>query len=152
MHLRTKPVIMVDFIDQLNFNTSKTKTDADVKMGQGFVASAGQETIEDDPLGQQIYNLKKFIQQAKEAGKYDDARILENNLKDLQEEYKRLKADEQDELFQNYEQFHGLFSKSGSDEEQLDESNPFFEEDQDDKNPFKDNGDEYDQSGKNPFS
>merc|ERR1719219_2364470 len=138
---------------QLNFNTSKTKTDANVKMGQGFVASAGQETIEDDPLGQQIYNLKKFIQQAKEAGKYDDARILENNLKDLQEEYKRLKADEQDELFQNYEQFHGLFSKSGSDEEQLDESNPFFEdEDQEEKNPFKDNGDECDKSGKNPFS
>ena len=54
------------------------------KIGQGFVASAGQETIDDDPLGQQIHNLKQFIKQAKAAGKYDDARILENNLKDLQ--------------------------------------------------------------------
>lgn len=67
---------------QLKFSNNDTKKG--VKMvGQGFVATAGQETIDDDPLGQQIYNLKKFIQQAKAAGQYDDARILENNLKDL---------------------------------------------------------------------
>ena len=66
-------------------NLGLTSDSKDVKkIGQGFVASAGQETIDDDPLGQQIHNLKQFIKQAKAAGKYDDARILETNLKDLQ--------------------------------------------------------------------
>ena len=66
--------------------TSKQSKNKDAKMvGQGFVASvAGQETVDDDPLGQQIHNLKQFIKQAKTAGKFDDARILENNLKELQ--------------------------------------------------------------------
>ena len=65
------------------FFSKQSKKDVK-KIGQGFVASAGQETIDDDPLGQQIHNLKQFIKQAKAAGKYDDARILETNLKDLQ--------------------------------------------------------------------
>ena len=67
-----------------NGATSK-QSKKDVKIiGQGFVATAGQETVDDDPLGQQIHNLKQFIKQAKAAGKFDDARILENNLKDFQ--------------------------------------------------------------------
>ena len=67
-----------------NGATSK-QSKKDVKIiGQGFVATAGQETVDDDPLGQQIHNLKQFIIQAKAAGKFDDARILENNLKDFQ--------------------------------------------------------------------
>ena len=66
-------------------SSGHSRKGSDVKLlGQGFVASAVQETIDDDPLGQQIYNLKKYIQQAKAAGHFDDARILENNLKDLQ--------------------------------------------------------------------
>ena len=64
-------------------NFSKKNNDLK-KMGKGFVATAGQETIEDDPLGQQIVNLKTFIQQAKDDGQLDNARILEENLKDLQ--------------------------------------------------------------------
>lgn len=134
------------------------KSSSEVKMiGHGFVASAdGQETIQDDPLGQQIYNLKKFIKQAKDAGQFDDARILETNLKDLQEEYKRVKSLEISELEQNYQEFKGLFGKA--------EKNPFGDDHEDQKNPFEDDGDatnpfnnvdnddDYDKSGKNPFS
>lgn len=138
-------------------SSGHSRKGSDVKLlGQGFVASAVQETIDDDPLGQQIYNLKKYIQQAKAAGHFDDARILENNLKDLQEEYRKVKTDEQVELQQNYEEFKGLFSKSvEEDSEELDESNPFYdaEEQLDGTNPFKDDdeSDKYDQSGKSPF-
>ena len=56
----------------------------ELKMGSGFVATASgtnQEDMDEDPLGQQINNLKKYIQQAKVAGKYDDARSLEMTLK-----------------------------------------------------------------------
>jgi len=144
----------------------QTKTKDAKRIGQGFVASvAGQETIDDDPLGQQIHNLKQFIKQAKTAGKYDDARILENNLKELQEEHKRQTT----ELQQNYEEFKDLFSRpptsttanddTTSTSEELDESNPFFdaeEEQLDENNPFndevEDQEDQYDKSGKNPFS
>merc|ERR1711997_1341192 len=129
--------------------SSKQPKNKDAKrIGQGFVASvAGQETIDDDPLGQQIHNLKQFIKQAKTAGKYDDARILENNLKELQEEHKRQTT----ELQQNYEEFKDLFSRpptsttanddTTSTSEELDESNPFFdaeEEQLDENNPFND--------------
>ena len=67
---------------QLNFKSSGRSNE--VKMGSGFVATApasNQEDMDDDPLGQQINNLKLFIQQAKAAGKYDDARSLEITLK-----------------------------------------------------------------------
>merc|ERR1711997_633124 len=144
--------------------SSKQPKNKDAKrIGQGFVASvAGQETIDDDPLGQQIHNLKQFIKQAKTAGKFDDARILENNLKELQEEHKRQTT----ELQQNYEEFKDLFSRppaaaatpaedNTSTSEELDESNPFFdaeEEQLDENNPFNDeveDEDQYDKSGKN---
>ena len=81
----------------------------------------------------------------------------------FQEEYQKLKSNEQQELVQNYEEFKGLFGKSQ--EELLDESNPFFESSQDGNNPFEEENasstnpfdddeveDEYDQSGKNPFA
>lgn len=72
---------------QLKFTATTTAGAAKVKLGHGYAATAGAETIENDPIGQQILNLKKFIQQAKHAGQYDDARILEDNLKDLQVTY-----------------------------------------------------------------
>ena len=72
---------------------------------------AGKETVQDDPFGQQIHNLKQFIQQAKAAGKHDDALNLEANLREIQEEYRKRKIEEQKELRQNYEEFKDLFSK-----------------------------------------
>merc|ERR1712141_952158 len=83
---------------QLKF--TKAEEVREGKIGQGFVASvAGKETVQDDPFGQQIHNLKQFIQQAKAAGKHDDALNLEANLKEIR---------------QNYEEFKDLFSKSKS--------------------------------------
>ena len=55
--------------------------------------------------------MKQFIQQAKAAGKHDDALNLEANLREIQEEYKKRKIEEQKELTQNYEEFKDLFSK-----------------------------------------
>jgi len=141
----------------------KTGGKNELKMGSGFVATASitnQEDLDEDPLGQQINNVKMFIREAKVAGKYDDARSLEMNLKLLQEEYRKLKNNEQQELVQNYEEFKDLFGKS---EDELNQSNPFHESSQDDpedssKNPFdieeEDNlaEDDYDKSGKNPFA
>ena len=37
-----------------------------------------------DPLVQQMHNLRQFISQARSAGKNDDAKLLEQNLRDLQ--------------------------------------------------------------------
>ena len=65
----------------------KTGGKNELKMGSGFVATASitnQEDLDEDPLGQQINNVKMFIREAKVAGKYDDARSLEMNLKLLQ--------------------------------------------------------------------
>jgi len=134
----------------------------ELKMGSGFVATASgtnQEDMDEDPLGQQINNLKRYIQQAKVAGKYDDARSLEMTLKLHQEEYRKLKCNEQQELVQNYEEFKDLFGKS---QDELNESNPFHDSSQDDNpftveessnNPFNlEEEDDYDQSGKNPFA
>jgi len=162
---------------QLKF--TKAEEVREGKIGQGFVASVGgQETVQDDPFGQQIHNLKQFIQQAKAAGKHDDALNLEANLKEIQAEYRKRKIEEQKELRQNYEEFKDLFSKPKSavaaSDEALDESNPFFEDEEelaaeisngipennpfgefenDNSNPFQvDEDDDYDNSGKNPFS
>ena len=83
----------------------------------------------------------------------------------FQEEHKRQTT----ELQQNYEEFKDLFSRppaaaatpaedNTSTSEELDESNPFFdaeEEQLDENNPFNDeveDADQYDKSGKNPFS
>ena len=58
--------------------------------------------------------MKQFIQQAKAAGKHDDALNLEANLKEIQAEYRKRKIEEQKELRQNYEEFKDLFSKPKS--------------------------------------
>ena len=104
----------------------------EVKMGKGFVASVSgqaQESSDDDPFGQQIYVVKQMIQQAKSAGQFDNVRILEANLHELQEEYRKRKTEEQHELERNYEDFKDLFSKpTDSIPEDFDESNPFFED------------------------
>ena len=134
--------------------SSKNEANSVKLIGKGFVASAGgQETVDDDPLGQQIVNLKKFIQQAKDAGQFDDAQILENNLRDLQEEYRQQKTNEQVELQQNYEQFKDLFGKSTEEDtsEDLDESNPFYDA-QEQLSPDSSRDEDYDKSGKNPFA
>lgn len=138
------------------------KAQKGLRFGQGFVATtaaSASKKEDDDPLKQQIENLKTFIQQATEAGKMDDAHILQNNLRDLQEEYKKQRDEEKQELEQNYMAYKHLFAKvpssSSSSEEEDDELNPFAadnDEEDNGKNPFEQDQDEYDKSGKNPFS
>ena len=65
----------------------------------------------DDPIRFhfQMCNLREFIGQARAAGRADDARLLEENLRDLQEEYQRQRA----QLEENYESYRHIFESSG---------------------------------------
>ena len=111
-----------------------------VRYGNGFVSSTSRaKTIDtDDPIVLQMGNLRDFIIQAKEAGKMDDAKLLEENLRDLQEEYQR----QRQTLEENYNTYKNVFGKKASgldsvtpddvssnsptDENSFDENNPFF--------------------------
>ena len=159
---------------------SPQKSKPKVKYSSGFVSSVSRDNYvsSDDPIVQQMANLREFIGQARAAGKLDDARLLEENLRDLQEEFQKQRR----ELEGNYDEFKHLFSKNtpskeDSDDGQLDQSNPFFvDEDEmreiesslgNGSNSFSDkmleedeektivdgreDFDEYDKSGKNPF-
>ena len=64
----------------------------------------------DDPIVQQMCNLREFISQARSAGRHDDASILEDNLKDLQQEYQKQRA----QLEDNYESYRHIFEPSRS--------------------------------------
>ncbi|XP_057685920.1 rabenosyn-5 isoform X2 [Corythoichthys intestinalis] len=47
----------------------------------------------DDPLLQQIENIRSFLRQAREASRTDEATMLEENLRQLQDEYDRRQTD-----------------------------------------------------------
>merc|ERR1712218_168698 len=85
---------------------------APVKFDSGFVSSlSGNNYVSsDDPIVQQMCNLREFIGQAKAAGRHDDARLLEENLKDLQEEYQRQRT----QLEENYESYRHIFESQSS--------------------------------------
>ena len=118
-----------------------------VQYGNGFVSSTSgaRHVASDDPiqlLAIQMSNLREFISQARSAGKLDDAKLLEDNLRDLQEEYQRQRK----QLEDNYESYRHLFGKKEDvaeecdvavnggdpsaeemlDEKSFDENNPFF--------------------------
>ena len=42
---------------------------------------------QDDPMVQQMDIIRGYIKQARQANKLDEVQMLENNLKDLQQEY-----------------------------------------------------------------
>jgi len=141
----------------------------------GFVSSLSHSNYvsSDDPIVQQMCNLREFIGQARSAGRHDDAMLLEENLKDLQEEYQRQRA----QLEDNYESYKHIFSANRSDD---DDVNPFADATEDElaalestlhpaavqvddsmgrqeeleRKNITDGSvdfDDYDQSGKNPF-
>ncbi|KAM9326217.1 rabenosyn-5 [Gastrophryne carolinensis] len=60
-----------------------------IRKVEGWLPMSGvprlQETI--DPLLQQIENITSYIQQARDAGRVDEVRMLEDNLRQLQDEY-----------------------------------------------------------------
>lgn len=62
---------------------------ATLRKAEGWLAlSGGQGESEDsDPLLQQIGNITSFIRQAKAAGRADEVRTLQENLRALQDEY-----------------------------------------------------------------
>jgi len=118
----------------------------------------------DDPMIQQMNIIRGYIQQARSANRFDEVSMLENNLKELQVEYRRQKVNENetnkdrekavdspdgnDRILQNSSQ-KPLLNKTVFDEEKLKlangaASNPFGDDDSD--------TDEYDASGKNPFA
>uniref|UniRef100_A0A8C5LNX8 Rabenosyn, RAB effector n=1 Tax=Jaculus jaculus TaxID=51337 RepID=A0A8C5LNX8_JACJA len=62
---------------------------APLRKAEGWLPlSEGQGHSEDpDPLLQQIHNITSFIRQAKAAGRTDEVRTLQENLRQLQDEY-----------------------------------------------------------------
>ena len=116
--------------------SQKPKTQT-VQYGSGFVSSTSKakHNDSDDPIVLQMSNLREFISQARTAGKHDDAKLLEENLRDLQEEYQRQRK----QLEENYNSFKDVFGKKkpesdnsphetscSNSEDEFDENNPFF--------------------------
>lgn len=61
--------------------------------------SEGQRQSEDpDPLLQQIHNITSFIRQARAAGRTDEVRTLQENLRQLQDEYEQQQTEKAIEL------------------------------------------------------
>ena len=55
------------------------------------MSSSSQEanSVNEDPMVQQMNNLRGYIQQAREANMFDEVSMLESNLRMLEEEFKR---------------------------------------------------------------
>ena len=120
---------------RLTRQSNKSQVQA-VQYGSGFVSSTSRakHIDTDDPIVLQMSNLREFISQARTAGKHDDAKLLEENLRDLQEEYQRQRK----QLEENYNSFKDVFGKkkteesnlshemSKSSDDEFDENNPFF--------------------------
>ncbi|XP_054990709.1 rabenosyn-5 [Sorex araneus] len=62
---------------------------APLRKAEGWLALSGgpAETEDSDPLLQQIHNITSFIGQARAAGRADEVRTLQENLRQLQDEY-----------------------------------------------------------------
>ncbi|XP_036287101.1 rabenosyn-5 isoform X2 [Pipistrellus kuhlii] len=73
---------------------------APLRKAEGWLPlSGGQGQSEDvDPLLQQIHNITSFIRQAKAAGRTDEMRTLQENLRQLQDEYDQQQTEKAIEL------------------------------------------------------
>nr|XP_020031200.1 rabenosyn-5 [Castor canadensis]XP_020031201.1 rabenosyn-5 [Castor canadensis] len=73
---------------------------APLRKAEGWLPlSGGQGQSEDpDPLLQQIHNITSFIRQAKAAGRVDEVRMLQENLRQLQDEYDQQQTEKAIEL------------------------------------------------------
>lgn len=58
---------------------------------KGWCVTTGRVQEEEDPMLQQIKIINKYIQQARMDHKYDEVRMLESNLQELQLEYSKQK-------------------------------------------------------------
>lgn len=134
---------------QVSGHTSKV-----MNYEKGFVLSPGSSFVtnghNDDPMLQQMDIIRGFIQEAKNAHRYDEVQMLEANLKELQTEYQKT-FNERKELEDNYNSYRHVF-KSTSPSSNVPNSSPGNPFDEEDDNEVLDMEDEYDKSGKNPFS
>lgn len=94
----------------------------------GFVVSSSSHelnSVNEDPMVQQINNLRAYIKQAREANMFDEVSMLESNLRMLQEEFQRQKIQEEEER-----KAIDIDDKMTEDKtvngDDLDSSNPFF--------------------------
>jgi len=123
---------------------------SNVSYESGFVLSSSSQahvvnSVNDDPMVQQMTIIRGYIQQARDANRFDEVNMLETNLKMLQEEFKRQKINEKGTENSSYVSFSGVqpdFDESRGGLSNGDSSNPFE----------SDSEDEYDASGKNPFA
>ena len=126
------------------FNQSSVSYDS------GFVLSSNNQQREivtgvtDDPMLQQIQIIRGYIAQARQQNRFDEVHMLETNLQMLQEELRKQTITEEAKPdSSNYVSFQ---SKPELD---IVNGRPVISD-----NPFKsdDSDEEYDASGKNPFS
>jgi len=129
---------------------------SNVSYESGFVLSSSSQahavnSVNDDPMVQQMTIIRGYIQQARDANRFDEVSMLENNLKMLQEEFKRQRISEkQTDTSTGYVSFSGV-NKPQFDEARRELTNGV--DTGDNSNPFSsDSEDEYDASGKNPFA
>ncbi|XP_006901114.1 PREDICTED: rabenosyn-5 [Elephantulus edwardii] len=71
-----------------------------LRKAEGWLPQSGGQghSEELDPLLQQIHNITSFIRQAKAAGRADEMRTLQENLKQLQDEYDQQQTEKAIEL------------------------------------------------------
>ncbi|XP_027719697.1 rabenosyn-5 [Vombatus ursinus] len=71
-----------------------------VRKAEGWLpmSSGPGQREESDPLLQQIHNITSFIKQAKAAGRLDEVRMLQENLRQLQDEYDQQQTEKAIEL------------------------------------------------------
>ena len=100
----------------------------------GFVVSSSSQeanSVNEDPMVQQMNNLRGYIQQAREANMFDEVSMLESNLRMLQEEFKRQK--EEEAVAAANQRVNDLSLEEASNPFSEEPSNPFTQES---SNPF----------------
>merc|ERR1711913_239961 len=124
-------------------------------------------SVYDDPMIQQMNIIRDYIQQARSANRFDEVSMLENNLKELQVEFRRQKQAESEANTSNDNPADGGRNErrpppapAATSSLRRPFQNPVFDENKiklgngDVSNPFGDDSDtdDYDASGKNPFA
>ncbi|KAM8759307.1 rabenosyn-5 isoform 1-T3 [Rhynchonycteris naso] len=73
---------------------------APLRKAEGWLPLSGRQgqSEDSDPLLQQIHNITSFIRQAKAAGRTDEVRTLQENLRQLQDEYDQQQTEKAIEL------------------------------------------------------
>ncbi|XP_006868734.1 PREDICTED: rabenosyn-5 [Chrysochloris asiatica] len=73
---------------------------APLRKAEGWLPLSGRQgqSEDSDPLLQQIHNITSFLSQAKAAGRTDEMRMLQENLRQLQDEYDQQQTEKAIEL------------------------------------------------------